>query len=60
MKILFFDKRILHKFYGILSAISVITSIVFLFVDIDTKYKTAIGLVALVFLIVIYIPSLAT
>ena len=55
MKVMFFDKRILHKFYGILGAISVITSIVFLFVNIETKYKTAIGLVALVFLIVIYI-----
>jgi len=55
MKVMLFDKRILHKFYGILGAISVITSIVFLFVDIDTKYKTAIGLAALVLLIVIYI-----
>ena len=55
MKVLFFDKRILHKFYGALSAISVVTSVVFLFVDIGTKYKTVIGLLALAFLIVIYI-----
>ncbi|OPZ86497.1 MAG: hypothetical protein BWY74_03626 [Firmicutes bacterium ADurb.Bin419] len=55
MKVRLFDKRILHKFYGILSLISVITSLIFLFVDIDTKYKTAIGLTALAFLIVLYI-----
>ncbi len=55
MKVSFFDKRILHNFYGTLGVISVITSIVFLFVEIDTKYKTAIGLTALVFLIVLYI-----
>ena len=55
MKLMIFDKKILHKFYGILGAISVITSIVFLFVDIDTKYKAAIGLAALVILIVIYV-----
>lgn len=55
MKVLFFDKRILHKFYCALSVISVMISIVFLFVDIATKYKTVIGLLALAFLIVIYI-----
>lgn len=55
MKVSFFDKRILHKFYGALSVISVITSIVFLFVEIDTKCKTAIGLTALVILVVLYI-----
>lgn len=55
MKVMFFDKKILNKFYFILSAISVITSIIFLFVDIETKYKKTIGLVALVILIVIYI-----
>lgn len=54
MKVSFFDKRILHKFYGVLGAISVITSIVFLFVEIDTKYKTAIGLTALGLIVVLY------
>ncbi|HAU31929.1 MAG: hypothetical protein XD78_1010 [Desulfotomaculum sp. 46_296] len=55
MKVLFFDKRILRKFYFALSVISVITSIAFLFVEIGTKCKTAIGLTALVILIVLYI-----
>ncbi len=32
MKVSPFDKRVLNKFYAFLSAISVITSIVFLFV----------------------------
>lgn len=55
MKVSFFDKRILHKFYGALSVISVITSIFFLYIKLDTKCKTAIGLIALVILVVLYI-----
>lgn len=55
MKVHFFDKRILHKFYSILGVISVITSIVFLFVDIDSKYKKPVGLILLLLLILIYI-----
>ncbi len=55
MKVSFFDQRIQDKFYGVLSVISVITSIVFLFVEIDQKYKTGIGLIALVILGVLYI-----
>ena len=55
MKVSFFDKRILHIFYGALSIISVITSIIFLFIEIDRKCKTAIGLTALVILFVLYI-----
>jgi hypothetical protein len=55
MKVSFFDKRILNKFFFVLSVISVITSIAFLFVEIDTKCKTAIGLTALVILVVLYI-----
>lgn len=55
MKVSFFDKRILHKFYGALSVISVITSIVFLFVEIDTKRKIAIGITAVVILSILYI-----
>lgn len=55
MKVLFFDKRILQKFYGALSVISVLTSIVFLFFEIDVKRKTVIGLTVLVILIFLYI-----
>ena len=55
MKVSFFDQRIQNKFYGVLSVISVITSIVFLFVEIDPKYKTGIGLIALLILGVLYI-----
>lgn len=55
MKVWFFDKRVLHKFYGILSVISVITSIIFLFLELDTRSKTAIGLAALAILVVLYI-----
>jgi hypothetical protein len=55
MKVSFIDKRILHKFYGVLSVISVITSIIFLFVEFEKKSKTTIGLAAVVILIIIYI-----
>lgn len=55
MKVLFFDKKILHKFYAVLGVVSVITSIVFLFVDIDRKCKTPIGIAFLILFIVIYI-----
>lgn len=55
MKVSFFDKRIVRKFYGVLSVIGVITTLVFRFVDLNTKCKTAIGLTALVILVVLYI-----
>jgi len=55
MKVSFFDKRILRGFYGALSVISVITSIIFLFVEIDTKCKTTIGLNALIIIAILYI-----
>lgn len=55
MKVQFFDKRILRSFYGFLTGISVITSIVFLFVDMDKTYKTVIGVTTLGVLIAMYI-----
>lgn len=58
MKIPFFDKRILRLYYGVLGAISVLTSIIFLFVDIDTSYKTVIGIIVLAVLIAIYVGIL--
>lgn len=51
----FFDKRVLRKFYGMLSVISVATSIIFLFVGIDANCKTAVGLIALGVLFVLYV-----
>lgn len=55
MKVHFFDKRILNRFYGVLGAISVLTSLVFLFVGIDEKYKVGIGVAALALLIAVYL-----
>lgn len=55
MKVPFFDKRILRQFYKVLSAISVVTSIIFLFVSIDTEYKPVIGIIALGILVVLYV-----
>lgn len=57
MKIPIFSKKILHTFYGFLSVISVLTSIVFLFVEIDHKWKGAIGGGVLVLLILVYIGT---
>lgn len=55
MKVPFFDKRILRQFYRVLSAISVLTSIIFLFVSIDGEYKPVIGIIALGLLVVLYV-----
>ena len=55
MKVPFYDKRILRTFYAALSAISVITSILFLFIEIDAKFKAAVGVIALCVLVLLYI-----
>lgn len=55
MKVSFSDRRILHKFYGILSVLSVITSILFLFVEIEKKSKTTVGLIVMGILVATYI-----
>jgi len=55
MKVSPFDKRVLNKFYAFLSAISVITSIVFLFAGIEDKDKPVAGAVALGVIILAYI-----
>ncbi len=55
MKVPFFDKKILRTFYAFLGGISVITSIVFLFVGIDNKVKLPVGLVVLGIIVLVYI-----
>jgi hypothetical protein len=55
MKIGFFNKRLIQEYYSILSALSVITSLIFIFIDISAKYKIFIGLVTLTILIAVYI-----
>ncbi|TYC84475.1 hypothetical protein FXB42_11955 [Acetobacterium wieringae] len=55
MKVKLFDKQIIIWFYRLLSVISVITSIVFLFVDIEQKYKAIIGIVVCAIFTLIYL-----
>lgn len=55
MKVKLFDKQIVRWFYGLLSAISVLTSIVFTFVDIEQKNKETIGIIAIVAFILSYL-----
>lgn len=55
MKVSLFDKRVLNKFYAFLGAISVITSIVFLFAGIEDKDKPIAGAVALGAILLVYI-----
>ena len=55
MKVSPFDKRVLNKFYAFLGAISVITSIVFLFAGIEDKDKPVAGIVALGSIILVYL-----
>lgn len=54
MKVKLFNKRILGKFYAILGGISVVTSIIFLFIDIETSCKTVVAIVSIFLLIAIY------
>lgn len=54
MKVNFFDSQLLELFYKILSVISVITSLLFIFIDIPMQLKLFIGLVVLVLLIILY------
>ena len=58
MKVSPFDKRVLNKFYAFLGAISVITSIVFLFAGIEDKDKPIAGAVALGAILLVYIGKL--
>lgn len=55
MKVRFFDKKVLKKFYEILGGISIVSSIIFLFIDIKTCYKFPIAIMFLVLLITIYV-----
>lgn len=55
MKVPPFDKNVLNKFYAFLSAISVITSIVFLFAGIEEKDKPIAGAVSLGVVFLTYI-----
>ena len=55
MKVSPFDKRVLNKFYAFLGAISVITSIVFLFAGIEDKDKPVAGILALGSIILVYL-----
>lgn len=54
MKVKFFDRQLLELFYKILSVISVITSLVLIFIDIPMQLKLFIGLVVLISLIILY------
>ena len=55
MKVKFFDKQIAKWFYGLLSGVSVVTSIVFLFVEIEEKYKAIVGLIAVFIFLAAYV-----
>lgn len=54
MKVPFLDKRVRHQYYALLSVISVIASILFLFVDIIPSCKNILFLFVLVILVIIY------
>ena len=55
MKVKLFDKQITKWFYSLLSAVSVVTSILFLFVDIGQKYKVVVGIIAAIVFILSYL-----
>ncbi|MCL1998790.1 MAG: hypothetical protein FWG65_08485 [Turicibacter sp.] len=55
MKVPFFDKRILRQFFGVMAQLSIFASIVFLFIDIDSRYRTGIGIAFLALFVALYL-----
>lgn len=55
MKVRLWDKWVRHTFYSYLTVISIVTSIVFLFVDLDKTYKLIVGGILLVAIVSLYI-----
>lgn len=55
MKVKLFDKKLIQKFYGILSIIGTLTSLIFIFVDIPLTKKNWVGLISLILLVISYI-----
>lgn len=55
MRVKLFDRKLLEHFYGILSAISVLTSLLLIVIDIPSGYKLVISFFSVVILISIYI-----
>lgn len=54
MKVKFFDKALINTFYKVLSVISVLTSIFFLFIDLPQGSKFYIGIICIIALVLIY------
>lgn len=55
MKVKLFDKRLIQKFYGALSVIGTLTTLLLIFLDIPLTHKRKLGLVSLVLLVIYYI-----
>lgn len=55
MKVSIFDKQLIRGFYAILSVVSVITSLLLIFIEIPSESKVIIGIVAVSILILIYV-----
>lgn len=55
MKVKLFDKKLIQKFYGVLSIIGTVTSLILIFVDIPLASKSWIGIISLILLVICYI-----
>ncbi|WP_195980141.1 macro domain-containing protein [Clostridium butyricum] len=55
MKVSIFNKRLMNIFYAILSVISVITSIMFVFIEMNKATKTIIGVSLFIILVLTYL-----
>jgi hypothetical protein len=55
MKVKLFDKKLIQKFYGVLSIIGTVTSLILIFVDIPLVSKSWIGIISLILLVICYI-----
>lgn len=55
MKVKLFDKKLIQKFYGVLSIIGTLTSLILIFVDIPLALKSWVALISLILLVICYI-----
>ena len=55
VKVSFFDKRVFRQFLTVISGISVVASLSFIFIEIPKEMKLAVGCIFLILLLIIYI-----
>lgn len=55
LKVSFFDKRVFRQFLEVVSVISVVASLAFLFIEIPKEFKLTVGATFLIVLLIVYV-----